>query len=84
MQPAKGTVLMDVEEEGEDGAASRAGEEGEDGAREEDDDTVTEQTHHIVIPSYSAWFDYNCVHSIERRGLPEFFNSKNSSKTSEV
>lgn len=23
------------------------------------EDNVTEQTHHIIIPSYSAWFDYN-------------------------
>lgn len=23
------------------------------------EDTVTEQTHHIIIPSYGAWFDYN-------------------------
>ena len=49
-----------------------------------DEDTVTEQTHYIVVPSYSAWFDYNAVHAIERRALPEFFNSKNSSKTAEV
>lgn len=23
------------------------------------EDNVTEQTHHIIIPSYGAWFDYN-------------------------
>lgn len=23
------------------------------------EDNVTEQTHHIIIPSYAAWFDYN-------------------------
>ncbi|XP_015907833.2 SWI/SNF complex subunit SMARCC2 isoform X1 [Parasteatoda tepidariorum] len=48
------------------------------------DDNVTEQANHIVIPSYAAWFDYNSVHAIERRGLPEFFNLKNKSKTPEV
>ncbi|XP_071825833.1 SWI/SNF complex subunit SMARCC1-like isoform X2 [Apostichopus japonicus] len=48
------------------------------------EDNVTEQTHHIIIPSYAGWFDYNSVHAIERRGLPEFFNTKNKSKTSEV
>lgn len=48
------------------------------------DDTLTEQTHHIIIPSYSAWFDYNGIHAIERRALPEFFNSKNKSKTPEM
>lgn len=49
-----------------------------------DGDQVTEQTHHIIIPSYSAWFDYNAIHAIEKRALPEFFNLKNKSKTPEV
>lgn len=48
------------------------------------EDNVTEQTHHIIIPSYSAWFDYNSIHIIEKRALPEFFNSKNKSKTPEI
>merc|ERR1712115_514040 len=47
-------------------------------------DNVTEQTHHIIVPSYSAWFDYNSIHSIEKRHLPEFFNGKNRSKTPEI
>merc|ERR1711915_1164537 len=45
---------------------------------------VTEQTHHIIVPSYSAWFDYNSIHSIEKRHLPEFFNGKNRAKTPEI
>lgn len=49
-----------------------------------DDDNMTEQTHHIIVPSYSAWFDYNSLHAIERRALPEFFNGKNKSKTPEM
>ncbi|RXM30655.1 SWI/SNF complex subunit SMARCC1 [Acipenser ruthenus] len=48
------------------------------------EDNVTEQTHHIIIPSYASWFDYNCIHEIERRALPEFFNGKNKSKTPEI
>ncbi|XP_024114209.2 SWI/SNF complex subunit SMARCC1 isoform X1 [Oryzias melastigma] len=48
------------------------------------EDNVTEQTHHIIIPSYGAWFDYNSIHEIERRALPEFFNGKNKSKTPEI
>jgi SWI/SNF related-matrix-associated actin-dependent regulator of chromatin subfamily C len=43
-----------------------------------------EQTHHIIVPSYSAWFDYTCVHEIEKRALPEFFTVKNRSKTPEI
>ncbi|XP_068715454.1 SWI/SNF complex subunit SMARCC2-like isoform X1 [Montipora capricornis] len=48
------------------------------------DDNLTEQTHHIIIPSYASWFDYNSVHAIERRALPEFFNGKNKSKSPEA
>lgn len=48
------------------------------------DDNVTEQANHIIIPSYASWFDYNCIHAVERRGLPEFFNGRNNSKTPEV
>ncbi|XP_013166212.1 PREDICTED: SWI/SNF complex subunit SMARCC2 isoform X2 [Papilio xuthus] len=53
-------------------------------SKEELEDNVTDQTHHIVVPSYSAWFDYNSIHTIEKRALPEFFNGKNKSKTPEI
>nr|NVI75711.1 moira [Cucujiformia]NVI75787.1 moira [Cucujiformia] len=33
---------------------------------------------------YSAWFDYNSIHEVEKRALPEFFNAKNKSKTPEI
>merc|ERR1719211_834626 len=71
---------MDVDEGGnnEDGVG------GDDEDKEDNEDTVTEQTHHIIVPSYSAWFDYNSIHSIEKRHLPEFFNGKNRSKTPEI
>jgi SWI/SNF related-matrix-associated actin-dependent regulator of chromatin subfamily C len=48
------------------------------------DPEACEQTHHIIIPSYSAWFDYNAINSIEKRALSEFFNGKNRSKTPEM
>lgn len=48
------------------------------------EDNATEQANHIIIPSYSAWFDYTSIHAVERRALPEFFNGKNISKTPEV
>merc|ERR1712154_697694 len=31
-----------------------------------------------------SWFDYNAIHSIEKRALPEFFNNKNRSKSPEI
>lgn len=39
------------------------------------------QTHAIILPSYSTWFDMNQIHSLEKKALPEFFNSRNRSKT---
>ncbi|KAK3318620.1 SWI/SNF complex protein-like protein [Apodospora peruviana] len=42
------------------------------------------QTHSIVLPSYSTWFDMHTIHNIERKALPEFFNNRNRSKTPAV
>lgn len=42
------------------------------------------QTHEVIIPSYSAWFDMSKIHPIERRALPEFFNSRHRSKTPSI
>lgn len=39
------------------------------------------QTHSIILPSYSTWFDMNTIHRTEEKSLPEFFNSRNRSKT---
>ncbi|KAJ3763328.1 SWI/SNF complex protein [Lentinula raphanica] len=39
------------------------------------------QTHEVIVPSFSAWFDMSKIHPVERRALPEFFNSRNRSKT---
>jgi SWI/SNF related-matrix-associated actin-dependent regulator of chromatin subfamily C len=39
------------------------------------------QTQEVIIPSYAAWFDMGKIHPVERRALPEFFNSRNRSKT---
>ncbi|CAE6411864.1 hypothetical protein ACGC1H_003166 [Rhizoctonia solani] len=45
---------------------------------------LASQTHDIIIPSYSVWFDMAAIHSVEKRALPEFFNSRNRSKTPTV
>lgn len=42
------------------------------------------QTHEVIVPSYSAWFDMSKIHPVEQRSLPEFFNSRNRSKTPAV
>lgn len=39
------------------------------------------QTHAIILPSYTSWFDMNVIHTVEKKALPEFFNSRNRSKT---
>lgn len=86
LQPLKGGSIADLDETEERGEDSQTGKNG-DGSNAVDDsqeDNVTDQTHHIIIPSYSAWFDYNAVHEIEKRAMPEFFNGKNKSKTPEI
>ncbi|KAG8778090.1 hypothetical protein FRC12_025190 [Ceratobasidium sp. 428] len=45
---------------------------------------LASQTHDVIIPSYSVWFDMSSIHSVEKRALPEFFNSRNRSKTPTV
>ena len=42
------------------------------------------QTHQIILPSYSTWFDMHQIHTLEKKSLPEFFNSRNRSKTPAV
>uniref|UniRef100_A0A2P2I1A1 SWI/SNF complex subunit SMARCC2 n=2 Tax=Hirondellea gigas TaxID=1518452 RepID=A0A2P2I1A1_9CRUS len=74
--PAKGATFLDMDNQDADKNDS--------GQLSEPEDTATDQTHHIIVPSYSAWFDYNAIHAIEKRGLPEFFNAKNKSKTPEI
>ncbi|XP_076012995.1 SWI/SNF complex subunit SMARCC2 isoform X2 [Genypterus blacodes] len=89
--PVKGGTDMDEQEDESMETTGKEEEEGSPSVKGEPvkgsdlhEDNVTEQTHHIIIPSYAAWFDYNSVHAIERRALPEFFNGKNKSKTPEI
>ena len=70
----KGQKLTDLDEE----AANNRND------KENEKNSVIEQTNYIVIPSYASWFDYNAVHITERKGVPEFFTGQNKSKTPEV
>ncbi|KAI9816185.1 MAG: hypothetical protein M1827_001786 [Pycnora praestabilis] len=45
---------------------------------------LIDQVHAIILPSYSSWFDMHMIHSLEKKALPEFFNSRNRSKTPAV
>ncbi|KKK26664.1 hypothetical protein ARAM_002540 [Aspergillus rambellii] len=45
---------------------------------------LVSQTHAIILPSYSTWFDMHTIHPIEKKALAEFFNSRNRSKTPAV
>ncbi|CAF0918523.1 unnamed protein product [Rotaria sp. Silwood1] len=82
-QLPRGTTLNDLNDDGDDiddqqiqGDSNQI--------KKFNDPEACEQTHHIIIPSYSAWFDYNAINSIEKRALSEFFNGKNRSKTPEI
>lgn len=43
---------------------------------------LIEQSRHVVIPSFSKWFDMNTVHLIEKKLFPDFFPSKNEENPS--
>uniref|UniRef100_A0A673KSS5 SWI/SNF complex subunit SMARCC1-like n=1 Tax=Sinocyclocheilus rhinocerous TaxID=307959 RepID=A0A673KSS5_9TELE len=84
--PVKGGIMADLDDQEEDLLSGVRDEEEqrEFGRGMEGEESATEQTHHIIVPTYASWFDYNCIHQIERRALPEFFNGKNKSKTPEI
>ncbi|KAG7856560.1 hypothetical protein KL919_004090 [Ogataea angusta] len=46
--------------------------------------SLQKQTHTVVLPSYSAWFDMKKIHKIEKESLPEFFNGSNKNKTPQI
>uniref|UniRef100_A0A673MYA1 SWI/SNF related, matrix associated, actin dependent regulator of chromatin, subfamily c, member 1a n=1 Tax=Sinocyclocheilus rhinocerous TaxID=307959 RepID=A0A673MYA1_9TELE len=67
--PVKGGTVADLDDQEDDSLASGGKEEDEQGKTEvnrliDSEDNVTEQTHHIIIPSYAAWFDYNSFHTL--------------------
>uniref|UniRef100_A0A8C2IRX0 SWI/SNF related, matrix associated, actin dependent regulator of chromatin, subfamily c, member 1b n=1 Tax=Cyprinus carpio TaxID=7962 RepID=A0A8C2IRX0_CYPCA len=82
--PVKGGIMTDLDDQEEDLLSGVREEQREFGRGMEGEESATEQTHHIIVPTYASWFDYNCIHQIERRALPEFFNGKNKSKTPEM
>uniref|UniRef100_A0A8C2ITS3 SWI/SNF related, matrix associated, actin dependent regulator of chromatin, subfamily c, member 1b n=1 Tax=Cyprinus carpio TaxID=7962 RepID=A0A8C2ITS3_CYPCA len=82
--PVKGGIMTDLDDQEEDLLSGDEEEQREFGRGMEGEESATEQTHHIIVPTYASWFDYNCIHQIERRALPEFFNGKNKSKTPEM
>jgi SWI/SNF related-matrix-associated actin-dependent regulator of chromatin subfamily C len=45
---------------------------------------LVSQTHAIILPSYSTWFDMHTIHPIEKKAMAEFFNGRNRSKTPAV
>lgn len=95
VQPADDEDMVDANEDAKD--APEAAEDTMDATQPQDTQQQTktqveasarshliEQTHAIILPSYSAWFDMHQIHNLERKALPEFFNSRNRSKTPAV
>lgn len=84
------------ESEGSDELADVAAQSGAEGASEEQSaqtkssleasarSHLVSQTHAIILPSYSTWFDMHTIHPIEKKALAEFFNGRNRSKTPAV
>lgn len=42
---------------------------------------LIEQLRHVVVPSFAKWFDFNDIHSIEKRLFPDFFPKNTSEDT---
>lgn len=42
---------------------------------------LAKQTHPVVIPSFAAWFNISEIHDIEKRSLPDFFDSSSIYKS---
>lgn len=80
---------MDIEAQGESSHVVRspptAGIAGDEKPAEANSAIKTEptarQSHMVIVPSYSSWFDMTRIHEIERECLPEFFTGKNGGKT---
>uniref|UniRef100_A0A8C1BVW3 SWI/SNF related BAF chromatin remodeling complex subunit C1b n=1 Tax=Cyprinus carpio carpio TaxID=630221 RepID=A0A8C1BVW3_CYPCA len=65
--PVKGGIMTDLDDQEEDLLSGDEEEQREFGRGMEGEESATEQTHHIIVPTYASWFDYNCIHQIERR-----------------
>ncbi|ODQ59240.1 hypothetical protein WICANDRAFT_33193 [Wickerhamomyces anomalus NRRL Y-366-8] len=42
---------------------------------------LARQTKPVIVPSFAGWFDFEKIHEIEKKSLPEFFNSNSRFKT---
>lgn len=42
---------------------------------------LAKQTHPVVMPSFAAWFNISEIHDIEKRSLPDFFDSSSIYKS---
>lgn len=74
---AQGSAAPGEEATAESGTVEKTKASIESAAREH----LISQTHSIILPSYSTWFDMSKINNIERKALPEFFNNRNRSKT---
>ena len=83
---ARDSEMADVKvsQEGADGVPAASEEKTKASIESSAREHLISQSHSIILPSYSTWFDMHTVNSIERKALPEFFNSRNRSKTPAV
>lgn len=77
----KPTPVEGDEAGGENGAANDQTEQSKASIEAAARSHLMKQTHSIILPSYSTWFDMRTINEIERKSLPEFFNNRNRSKT---
>lgn len=84
VKPIHGEEKEGEEAGGENGAANGQTEQTKASIEASARSHLMKQTHSIILPSYSTWFDMRAINEIERKSLPEFFNNRNRSKTPAV
>ncbi|AAS51823.2 ADL097Wp [Eremothecium gossypii ATCC 10895] len=45
---------------------------------------LAKQAHPVIVPSFASWFQFNEIHELERRALPDFFNDSVRFKTAKA
>jgi SWI/SNF related-matrix-associated actin-dependent regulator of chromatin subfamily C len=79
LAPVRGGTMLDLDLEQASSAERHDNLKSASGAKK-----LADHDNIIIVPSFASWFDYNSIHAIEKRALPEFFNNSNQSKTPEV
>ena len=89
-EPAEIVDPPEAEDKADDAEAVEADGEGEDTEAQKASleasarSHLATQTHSIILPSYSTWFDINSIHANEKKAFPDFFTGDTRTKSPAV